>query len=215
MAFRHYLWIIALILGVSGILPQGIAAGEASSVALIDINYVFSKHERSKQRVEALAKKIQGLQKELAEKEQQILKQRERLKDYAPGSPDYKRLEEEIAREISDHQVTKQLKQKETREEEARILYETYEEIVAEIRRMAARSGCTLVLRFDSQEIDQRNPAAVQAGVNRMVIYHGSDMDMTPYVIEALNANATAKGPAPGGEGAPKATARPTATRPR
>jgi len=215
MPVRRFLGVIALAIGVAGFLPQGASAGESSSVALIDINFVFSKHERFKQRGEVLAKKIQGLQKELAEKEQQILKQRERLKDFAPGSPDYKRLEEEIAREISDHQVTKQLKQKETREEEARILYETYEEIVAEIRRLAARSGCTLVLRFDSQEIDQRNPAAVQAGVNRMVIYHGADMDMTPYVVEALNASAAASRPAAGGDAAPKATARPAATRPR
>ncbi len=188
MNVSRILLLASLWIGLTGG-SRAVAAGrdEAATVALVDIAMVFTKHERFKQRMEGLTKKAQGIQKELVDKEQAIVKQREQLKDLVLGSPEFKRLEEEVAREISDHHVTKQIKQKEIREEDARIHYETYKEIEQEVARLAQQSGVTLVMRFESQEIDQRNPQAVQLGVNRMVIYHGDEMDMTPYVIKAFN----------------------------
>jgi len=188
--------------------PVALYAGsdDASAVGLVDIAYIFSKHERYKQRIEALGKKTQAAQKELTEKDAAINKKIERIKDFALGTPDFKRLEEEIAREKSDNNVTKMIKQKELREEDARIHYETYQEVVQEVTRIANNAQCRLVLRFDSQEIDERNPVAVQAGIGRLVIYSDKEMDMTPFVVKALNTEVASK-PAPTG-GRPSTTTK-------
>ena len=85
------------------------------------------------------------------------------------------------------------IRQKELREEDARIHYETYQEVVQEVTRIASSAQCRLVLRFDSQEIDERNPVAVQAGIGRLVIYSDKEMDMTPFVVKALNSEVASK----------------------
>jgi Skp family chaperone for outer membrane proteins len=192
--------VLASLIASSLSVPTALCAGsdDASAVGLVDIAYIFSKHERYKQRIEALGKKTQAAQKELVEKDAAINKKIERLKDFALGTPDFKKLEEEIAREKSDNNVTKMIKQKELREEDARIHYETYQEVVQEVTRIASSAQCRLVLRFDSQEIDERNPVAVQAGIGRLVIYADREMDMTPFVIKALNTEVAAK-PNPNG----------------
>lgn len=201
----------SLLFGATGV-SQLLAAGEssASTVALVDITHIFSKHERYKQRMEALGAKVQTLQKELVSNEQALAKKREGLREFKLGSPDFKRLEEEIAHEISDHHVAKQIKQKETREEEARIHYEVYTEIVAEVERLAMGAGCRLVLRYDSQAIDKGNPGAVQNGILRPVVYCDADLDMTEAVIKELNQR-VARGPAPPSGG----TTKPKKTQPR
>src|SRR5262245_9721269 len=132
---------------------------QGSVIALVDIGYIFDNHARFKQQMSALTKDVETIQRDIAEDEKDIIKQREKLQTFNPGSPEYKKLEEEIARRLSDLQVTKQLKKKESREREAKIFYDTYMEISREVARLADQYGLDLVLRFESQEIDPRNPA--------------------------------------------------------
>jgi Skp family chaperone for outer membrane proteins len=69
---------------------------------------------------------------------------------------------------------------------EARIYYDTYQEMQSIVGNLAGQFGISLVLRFDSEQIDASNRAEVIKGVNRAVVYHRR-LDLTSRVSAAMN----------------------------
>jgi hypothetical protein len=63
----------------------------------------------------------------------------------------------------------------------------------AVVEEAATKYGLSLVLRFDSQEIDPNNRNEVVKGVNRAVVFHRK-LDLTSMVSDALNARMAAAG---------------------
>ena len=63
------------------------------------------------------------------------------------------------------------------------------------VENIASQHGISLVLRFDSEEIDPNNRAEVIKGVNRAVVYHRR-LDLTGMVSKEMNGAATAQAPA-------------------
>ena len=51
---------------------------------------------------------------------------------------------------------------------------------------VAASNGISLVIRFDSEDIDPTNRGEVIKGVNRAVVYH-RQLDLTRMVSSAMN----------------------------
>jgi hypothetical protein len=168
--------------------------GEGTQVALIDIEYVFKNHARFKQQ------DVEAFDREVGEERKSLNTMKERRDAFSVGSPEYKRAEEEMARLMAGLQVRSQLKKKEMLEREAKVYYDTFMEITKEVAKLADQYGICLVLRFEGQELDPRDPNSVSAGLRRQVIYH-RNLNLTPQVLERLNAVATRPAPnaIPGG----------------
>ena len=83
------------------------------------------------------------------------------------------------------------MKQREFREREAQLYFETYQEVQREISRLADQYHLSLVLRFESQPIEANSPSSVMAGVNRQVLYQ-RNLDLTPHVVSAVGVRSTA-----------------------
>ena len=94
-------------------------------------------------------------------------------------------MESELAQRLADLQVQARQHQKEVVEQEARQYYETYNELLASIERIASTYGIGLVLRFDSRAIDPDSPQSIAMGMNRDVVYQRS-LDITPLVLKDL-----------------------------
>ena len=78
---------------------------------------------------------------------------------------------------------------------EARIYYATYQKMQGIVSSVAGQNNITLVLRFDSEEIEPTNRAEVIKGVNRAVVFQHK-LDLTSMVSQAMNAgNAQAQAP--------------------
>lgn len=160
-------------------------------VALVDIGHVFKNHPRVKQQVEAMKQDLGNYEKEIVAARQDLSKQREKMVKFTVGSPEYKQAEEQIARQVSDLQVRDQMKKKEVLDSEARIYFDAYKEVQDVVGRLSNEYGIGLVIRFDSQPIDPNDRNAVQAGVNRNVVFQ-RNLDLTPLVLERLGASAPA-----------------------
>jgi len=160
-------------------------------VALVDIGHVFKNHPRVKQQVEGMKQDLGDYEKEVVANRQELVKQREKMVKFAVGSPEYKQVEEQIARQVSDLQVRDQMKKKDVLEREARIYYDAYNEVLDHVARLSTEYGIGLVIRFDSQPIEPTDRNSVQAGVNRNVVFQ-RNLDLTPLVLERLNAAAPA-----------------------
>lgn len=195
-------WALAMGLVMSGMVATAFGQGSPAKapatagaaakpsgtlVALVDIGHVFKNHPRVKQQVEGMKQDLGDYEKEVVSNRQELVKQREKMVKFAVGSPEYKQVEEQIARQVSDLQVRDQMKKKDVLEREARIYYDAYQEVLDQVSRLATEYGIGLVIRFDSQAIEPTDRNSVQAGVNRNVVFQ-RNLDLTPLVLERLNA---------------------------
>ncbi len=168
-------------------LSQGVAgAAGGTSVAVLDVARVFKNHTAFMQQTEAIKQEIAAFEDELKRQRQAITEQAKALEQYRSGSPEYKRLEEDLAKRTSDIQVRTQLKKNEILNREAKLYYDTYQQILGAVGQLAQQHGIEIVLRFDSESIDPANRGDVQQGVNRFVIMQ-RNLDLTQLVINHVN----------------------------
>jgi Skp family chaperone for outer membrane proteins len=204
--------VLAAALVVAIAFPQAARAegNGGTGVVVIDIKYIFDNHARFKQSTDLLKRDAEEFQSAIRAREKGLREKTEQAKDFNPGTPEYKKVEEEVAKLASDLQVEMALKRKEFMEREAKLLYTTYTEISDRVARFADENGISLVLRFDSSAINADDRGSVQAGINRSIIYQ-RQLDITLAVLEQCNRDKPAAGPAATGPGgaAPKSAVRP------
>jgi Skp family chaperone for outer membrane proteins len=160
---------------------------DAVLVAVIDVDYVFEHHAVFQQRLEWIRQQAKGYDAELAQRRREFAQKGEELEKLSPGSPDYRRLEEELARELSALQVQVQLRRKELLSQEAKSYYEAYNDVLRAVADVADRRRISLVLRFDRDNIDPRDRGSVLNGVSRGVVFQ-RNLDVTQLVLDQIQA---------------------------
>lgn len=186
------------------------------SVVVIDVGEVFKKHVAFNQQVEAVKKEMKDLEASFQTEQKKAVDARAKLSQYAPGSPEYKKLEEDVARMASDLQVAMALKQKSILEQEAKIYYSTYQEIYKQVEEFSDRYGITLVLRHSNLPMDPQKRETVFRGMERQIVFQ-RNLDITEEIISRVNRGAVLsaqqpRGPAAGGANGSTAGARPSST---
>ncbi len=184
---------------------RGTVAGPSQTragggIALIDLSYVFENHPGFKQQLESLKQNVQTFEQELKQQQQQISSQRQQIASYKPGSQEYKRLDEVTTKQLAGLRVKMELKRKDVMEDEARVYYETYNEVLRVVQAIAESRGLNLVLRFDRESpqlAGGSDPRETLKLVNRPVIYQ-RQLDISNLVIQELNRLGTARVPATG-----------------
>jgi Skp family chaperone for outer membrane proteins len=162
-------------------------AQAGSPVALVDIVKVFENHGRFKQQMDSIRAEIEAFEREIQTQQESLSRQSQQLQ--APTSDLQKsQLEASLARQAADLQVKASLKRNEILDREARVYYETYNEVTAEVARLANQYNISLVLRFDSTTIDPQDRGSVLKGVNRPVVVQ-HNLDLTPAVIARFAGN--------------------------
>ncbi|MFM7070510.1 MAG: OmpH family outer membrane protein [Planctomycetota bacterium] len=176
------------------------AARPASTppVVVIDISEVFKQHSSFNQQLNALKDEIKTLDAYYQAEQKKIVGQRDKLTSFNAGSPEYKRLEEEIARMASDLQVEMALKQKNVAEQEAKVYFNTYNQIYKQVEVFADSYGIGLVLRHNNVQMDPQKRDTVLQGVNRAIVFQ-RNLDITEEIIKRVNAANVAAAPAGGG----------------
>jgi Skp family chaperone for outer membrane proteins len=167
-----------------------------TKIAVIDISYVFANNNRFKQLMEGMKKDVEAFEAELKQRGAQLQKKREQLLEHRPGSPDYKRIEGEIASIQAQTHAETQLKRSDFLQREAKIYYDVYREIVQEVSYFAQRHGIDLVVRFSSENIEADNRKSVLEGVNRAIVYQNR-LNITYEISERLNQAAPPQAAAP------------------
>jgi Skp family chaperone for outer membrane proteins len=157
----------------------------ANNVVVIDIAKVFEEHPGLKQATESMKQDIQAFEAELRERGKQIEALREKTKQYEPGSPEYKDLESQAMKIQADGQIEATQKKREFMEREAKVYYQVYTEVQAEVRQFAIQHGIGLVLRFSSAPMDPKKPQSILDGVNQPIVYQDKK-NITPLIIQSI-----------------------------
>ena len=179
-------FVAVVLLSSSNAVAQGGASARPTSVAVIDINFIFKHHQRFKQAMDDIKKDIEQFEAYLRQEKTNIAKQTEQLKSMPASSEDYRRLESSLANAHTNLQLETGRKRKDILEREAKVYYNAYKEIEERVGHFAHRNGIGLVLRFNSEQMDPTKRESVLQGVNRAVVYQNG-LNVTSFILDELN----------------------------
>ncbi len=170
----------------AGVCAPASLFAQGVNVALIDISYVFKNHTVFTQRTEEIKQEVKDYEAQMNEQRKVLTDKRAGLQNFKVGSPDYEKLEADIANQIAQLEVAANQKRRDILEREAKIYFETYQEVQSSIAAFCTKHGIGLVLRYDSEPIDAADRASVLRGVNRAVVYQDR-IDITREILAAVN----------------------------
>ncbi len=182
------------------------SAASQHGIAVIDITYILENYARLKQATDRFKVDVENTGKQFKAEQESITKSAERLGTLKSGSPDYKKLEEELAQKASDLKVKASLEEKDFAERESQMYLAAYREVSNVVRVYAEHHGISLVLRFSGKPVDPNNRDAIRAELFKTVLYNSPTIDITDAILAELNRGAAA---------APPTAGRPPAARPR
>ncbi len=187
--------------------PASASSSQAEAphkIALIDIARVYKEYKKMEVLKEDYKAELQINEdnfKKLSAKIQQVVEQ---MKEFKPGTPEAIKLEKEHTDASAKIAAFKQTAQRELVRKEAEMMKTVYLEAMDVVEKFADRFGYTLVMRFNSETFEGEDMNKMQIVMNRSILYHRAEDDLTDGVIKYLNRqfdNAQPKG-AGGGQGA-------------
>lgn len=185
--------------------PAPAMAGGPSphGIAVIDVTYILEHYTKLKSAMEFYKAEAQKTEDVLKKNRDAIAKKAEALKTMSPGTPDFKKLEEELTKLESDWKLEVASKRRDFAEKESQYYLRAYQELSAAVKAYSERNGIQLVLRFNGAPIDPNNREMVQMEVFKMVMYYDKNIDITNPVLTEMNRAAgiaaPARSAAPGG----------------
>ena len=82
------------------------AGGPAVHVAVIDVGYIFKNHARFKAAMDKMKEQVMAAENTLKAERDRINGMMEQIKGFNPGTPEFKKLEADIAKAQGDFNVT-------------------------------------------------------------------------------------------------------------
>ncbi|MEE8450621.1 MAG: OmpH family outer membrane protein [Thermoguttaceae bacterium] len=162
-------------------------AYSGSPIALVDVSYIFKEHLRFKTKMTEMKADVERAEADVKEIRTTIMRLAEQLQLLRIGSPDYKALDEEITKRQADLAVRVQMQKKEFLRREAKIYYQTYQEVLYTVDNYAKNNGISMVLRFNGDPVDMEVPQSVLQHINKPVVWYAQDRDITKVVLDQLN----------------------------
>jgi Skp family chaperone for outer membrane proteins len=169
----------------AGVNPAG-ANASRYNIAVVDISYIFKKHDRFRSTMEQMKKEMEAIEAELKGDREKIAQQEQARNQFNQGSAEYKKAEEDIARQMADFNLKMGKLRKEFLEREAKVYFQTYLEVVDVVKYYAKRQGIGLVLRFNGEPVDPNRRDDVLREINKPVVVQ-DQIDITPDVLMLLN----------------------------
>lgn len=154
-------------------------------IALVDMAKVFKASDRFVELRADLKDDIASRQKEAQTSVARATELRN-LITKAQGK-EKEELEEELDKVTRRLSTLKNTAQKYFKNKEAEIFAATYDDAMHAVRTCARRGGYSLVIRFDSSGIDKSDTEKLTKSLNRLVVYHELEHDLTSEVIHVLN----------------------------
>jgi Skp family chaperone for outer membrane proteins len=167
-------------------------ATPASHVAVIDVGYIFKNHARFKGAMDKMKDEVMAAENALKSERDRINGLMEQLKGFNVGTPEYKKLEAEIAKAQGDFNVTAQLQKKDFMDREAKVYLQVYTDIERAVAQFAREHGIAVVLRFDGDPVDGADRNQILRGITKPIVYYEAGNDITPDILRMLNGAAVA-----------------------
>ncbi len=179
-------WIASIFVSVSFLFCLAENAEAQTKVAIVDIGLVFKNHPDFSNQLEALSRQAEQFKAQTQQLQQSFQQKVDVLNQYEKDSADYREKEAELAKESATMEVNQRSKMRELLTEEARLHFDTYVEVSNFISQYCQENGIQLVLRYNSEEMDPKDPESIMQRVNGSVIYHHAGNDITNVITQRI-----------------------------
>lgn len=176
--------------------PATAAPAAPVKIGLVDMARVFKEYNKFEDMRASLKAEMEVALAEAKAIAAQAEKVKEELKLLKPGSAEYIKRESDLAQLSSDFETKRKLANVQYQRKEAEIFQDIYVDSVGVIKLYAEHFKFSMVMRFNSAEIDKSDPKTLANGLNKLVIYHRPQDDITDAVIDYLNRKYTPTKPA-------------------
>jgi len=171
------------------------AASPATHVAVIDVGYIFKNHVRFKAAMDKMKDEVMAAENSLKAERDRVNGMMEQLKGFNVGTPEYRKLEGEVAKAQGDFNVNAQLQKKDFMDREAKVYLQVYNEIERAVSQFARDNRIAVVHRFDGEPIDESDRNRILGGITKPIVYYDPQIDITPDILRMLNGGAVAAQP--------------------
>ena len=168
------------------------SASTGAHVAVIDVGYVFKNHLRFKGAMDKMKDEVMAAENALKGDRDRINGLMEHLKGFNAGTPEYKKLEAEIAKGQGDFNVNAQLQKKDFMDREAKVYLQVYTEIEKAVGQFAREHAIAVVFRFDGDPVDSVDRNQILRGITKPIVHFEAGNDITPDILKMLNGAAVA-----------------------
>ncbi|MBX3417865.1 MAG: OmpH family outer membrane protein [Pirellulaceae bacterium] len=166
-------------------LSQANAQGDSGIVAVLDVAKVFKENLDFSNQMEAIRQEADRMRNQLQAAQEDFRRQATEISQLPVGTPERKQAEAAFAQRQATFQTQARQDETDLLVKEAKAYYTTYQKLQNVVGQIAQQNNISLVLRFDSTEINPTNPNEVVAGVNRAIVYHYK-LDLTAMVIQNM-----------------------------
>jgi Skp family chaperone for outer membrane proteins len=193
---------------------QNAAGANASryGIAVVDISYIFKNYPAFTGAIEGLKKEMEAADGQLKADRDRLARMEEERNALKPGTPDFKRLDEELAWQKADFSIKQGTIRRDFLEREAKIYYQTYTQVSYAVNQFASGNNIGMVLRFNGDQIDPAQREDVMRAIMQPIVYQ-NNIDITPDVLAVLSRGGSSGGAAAPSGGAAPAGGTPTANR--
>jgi outer membrane protein len=175
---------------------QTASSAPPSHVAVVDVGYIFKNHNRFKVAMDKMKDEVMAAENTLKTERDRITGMMEQIKGFNPGTPEFKKLESEIAKAQGDFNVDAQLQKKEFMDREAKVYLSVYTEVEKAVEQFAREHRIAIVHRFDGDPVDNSDRNQILRGITKPIVYIEPGIDITPDILKMLNAPVVATQPA-------------------
>jgi Skp family chaperone for outer membrane proteins len=158
-------------------------------VAVVDLLFIFENHSVFTERKNALQRDKERIEAEFLGVRDELKAIGDKLKDFKPGTKDYNEYEAAYVKAEAEAKAKVQLANKEFMTREGKMYYQTYQEVLEEIKWYAERAGITIVLRYDGKPVDPEDPQDIVKEMTEMVVYYNKATDITHAVLAQINSH--------------------------
>lgn len=163
------------------------AASLPHKVGLIDMAHVFKNYKKFDALREELKVEISTSEDKAKAMQQELADLQAKMKSMMEGSPAYTKTEKEIVSKAADFESFRRSASRDFLKKESQIYLQVYNETSEAVKKYADFYKYTLVIRFNREELDTDNPQTLLQGMNRQVVYHHAEDDITIPVLDFLN----------------------------
>lgn len=156
-------------------------------IGLIDMGRVFKEYHKFDALRDDWKDDLNANEAKAKEMASKVQKLAEQMKQYKSGTTEYVELEKKQTQAAAEFETFRKSSQRTLMQKEADIYKTVYLEAMDQVQQFANHFGYTLVLRFNSEEIEGEDLQKLQLGLNRVIVYHRDEDDLTDGVIQRLN----------------------------
>lgn len=180
------------------------AAEPPHKIALIDMGRVFKEYKKIETLKEDWKSEFSVSEEQAKKMSAQIQKIVEEMKLFKTGSTEFIKLEKQQTQMAAEFTSFQKNAQRDLIRKEADLLKTVYLEAMEVVGKFADRFGYTMVMRFNSDTFEGDDMNKMQLVMNRVIVFHRPEDDLTDGVIKYLNSTydrslkAAGNGPATG-----------------